>query len=156
MFVMIRKLFFSLIVLSFLLGGSAFVFAQNNAQTATVAEPANTSPIPDPANSTIQNGQSASGVTDIPLRIKLKNPLKVNTLQEAISLFMDAVIKIAIPFIVVFLIWSGLKFILARGNAKELETAKKTFWYTVIGALLILGAWAITDAIVGTINSIAS
>jgi hypothetical protein len=94
--------------------------------------------------------------TDLPLKIKLDNPLKVNTVQDAIRVFMDAVIKIAIPFIVVFFIWSGLQFILAQGNSKKLEDAKRMFWYTIIGTLLILGAWAITDAIVGTVNSIAS
>lgn len=102
--------------------------------------------------STATGTQNTDGV----LKIKLNNPLKVNDLQGAIKLFMDAVIKIAIPFIVVFFIWSGLQFILAQGNPIKIATAKKMFWYTVIGTLLILGAWAITDAIVGTINSIAS
>ena len=97
-----------------------------------------------------------SQVSEFPLQVKLKNPLKVDTVQDAIKLFMDAVVKIAIPFIVVFFIWSGINFILAQGNSKKLEDAKRMFWYTVIGTLLILGAWAITDAIVGTINSIAS
>ncbi len=91
-----------------------------------------------------------------PLRVKLNNPLKVDTIREAIKLFMDAVVKIAIPFIVVFFIWSGLKFILAQGNPEAIKKAKTMFWYTVIGTLLILGAWGITNAIVGTINAIAS
>lgn len=95
-------------------------------------------------------------ITDAPLNIRLKNPLKVNTIQEAIKLFMDAIIKIAIPFIVVFFIWTGLKFILAQGKPEEIKKARQMFWNTVIGTLLILGAWAITDAIVGTVNSLAS
>lgn len=110
---------------------------------------------------TPSNGQPggtnvSSTQTDFAIPIKLKNPLKVNTIQEAIKLFMDAVVKIAIPFIVVFFIWSGISFILARGNPTDITKAKNMFWYTVIGTLLILGAWAITDAIVGTINSFAS
>ena len=100
--------------------------------------------------------QVTSSQDDFPLMIKLKNPLKVNTIQEAIKLFMDAVVKIAIPFIVVFFIWSGISFILAQGKPEAITKAKNMFWYTVIGTLLILGAWTITDAIVGTINSFAS
>jgi hypothetical protein len=113
-------------------------------------------PPPQQSSDLGNNPPSITESTDAPLKIRLKNPLKVNTIQDAIKTFMDTVIKIAIPFIVVFFIWTGLQFILAQGNPTKLEKAKKMFWYTVIGTLLILGAWAITDAIVGTINSIAS
>lgn len=90
------------------------------------------------------------------LNVRLKNPLKVNTITEAIKLFMNIILKIALPFIVIFFIWSGLKFILALGNATKIAEAKKMFWYTIIGTLLILGAWTITNAIIGTINTLTS
>lgn len=97
---------------------------------------------------------SGSGATDFDLQVRINNPLKVDTISDAISLFMNAVLRIAIPFIIIFFIWSGLSFILARGNPEKIGTAKKMFWYTVIGTLLILGAWTITNAIIGTVNSI--
>lgn len=90
------------------------------------------------------------------LNFKLENPLKVGSIQDAIKLFMNALVKIAIPFIIVMFIWSGLKFILARGDPKALGAAKNMFLGTVLGTLVILGAWTITNAIVGTINSIGS
>lgn len=99
------------------------------------------------------SGTPTSG-SGFALKVKINNPLKVDTIQGAIRLFMDAVLRIAIPFIVIFFIWSGLSFVLARGNPTKLETAKKMFWYTVVGTLLILGAWTITNAIIGTVNSI--
>jgi hypothetical protein len=88
------------------------------------------------------------------LKVKINNPLKVDTIQDAIELFMKAVLRIALPFIIVFFIWAGLSFVLARGNPEKIAKAKKMFWYTIIGALLILGAWTITNAIIGTVNSI--
>ncbi|MBP6857776.1 MAG: hypothetical protein KBC11_01085 [Candidatus Pacebacteria bacterium] len=97
---------------------------------------------------------SGSDATDFDLKVRINNPLKVGTISEAISLFMNAVLRIAIPFIIIFFIWSGLSFILARGNPEKIKTAKNMFWYTVIGTLLILGAWTITNAIIGTVNSI--
>lgn len=118
----------------------------NSGQTTTYTPPANSS----------GNTTNSTQITEFPLQVKLKNPLKVSTVQDAIKLFMDAVVKIAIPFIVVFFIWAGLSFILARGNPEGIKKARAMFWNTVIGTLLILGAWVITDAIVGTINSIAS
>lgn len=96
----------------------------------------------------------ASGASGFDLQVKINNPLKVDTIEEAIKLFMDMVLRVAIPFIIVFFIWSGLNFILARGNKDKLDKAKKMFWYTIIGSLLILGAWTITNAIIGTVNSI--
>ena len=93
------------------------------------------------------------------LQVKLDNPLAkngINTINDAVKAFMGAIVRIAIPFIVVFFIWSGLSFILARGNEKKILEAKNMFLYTIIGTLLILGAWAITNAIVGTVNSLGS
>jgi hypothetical protein len=97
---------------------------------------------------------ASSGATDFDLQVRIKNPLKVDTISGAIALFMNAVLRIALPFIVIFFIWSGVSFILARGNSEKIKTAKNMFWYTVIGTLLILGAWTITNAIIGTVNSI--
>lgn len=88
--------------------------------------------------------------------VKLKNPLKVDSVQDVIKAFMSAIVRVSVPFIVVFFIYSGFLFVTARGNPTALETAKNTFKYTIIGTLLILGAWTITNAIVGTINSIGS
>lgn len=90
------------------------------------------------------------------LNITIKNPLKVDTIQEGIKLVMDAILKIAIPFIVLAFIYSGLSFVLARGNADKVTKAKNMFLYTIIGTLLILGAWTITNAIIGTVNTITS
>lgn len=112
-----------------------------------------TNPVPGGTEDAPQGSQS----TDLKLKIKLSNPLGNDnmTIEDAIKKFMNALVKITIPFIVVFFIWSGLSFVLAQGNPEKIKTAKNTFWYTVIGTLLILGAWAITNAIIGTINSIA-
>lgn len=90
------------------------------------------------------------------LNLKLKNPLKVQTIQEAIKLLVEAVVRIAIPILVIFYIWAGLEFIFARGKPEKLEKAKRMFFYTIIGTLLILGAWTITNIVVGTVNTIVS
>lgn len=115
-------------------------------------------PDPDclPAGATSE-GQKASGSSSgMPIDVTIQNPLKVDTIQEAIKLFMDAVLRIALPFIVIFFIWSGFNFVLARGKPDGITKAKNMFLYTVIGTLLILGAWVITNAIIGTVNSITS
>lgn len=105
----------------------------------------------DKAMSDIPEGNLDSGMS---INVKLENPLKVDNIQDAIKFIVNTLIKISIPIIVVFFIWSGLKFILAQGNPTKVADAKKMFWYTIIGTLLILGAYTITNAIVGTVNTI--
>lgn len=103
-----------------------------------------------------QNNATQAAGGGFLLDVKLQNPLKVDTISDAISFFMSTIIKIALPFIVLFFIWAGFKFVTARGKPDKITEAKKMFWYTIIGSLLILGAWTITNAIIGTVNSIVS
>ncbi|OGF82411.1 hypothetical protein A3B18_03640 [Candidatus Giovannonibacteria bacterium RIFCSPLOWO2_01_FULL_46_13] len=57
------------------------------------------------------------------------------------------VAQIALPLVVVFIIYSGFLFVSARGNEEQLEKAKSTFFWAVIGAILVVGAYAIATAI---------
>lgn len=127
---------------------SPVVHAETDPKTTTPTASQNTK-TPTPA------GSSATA-PDFNLAVKFQNPLKVDTIQEAIALLVRTIIKLAIPVIVIFFIWSGLSFILAMGNPKKVGDAKNMFFYTVIGTLLILGAWTITNVIVGTVNSVAN
>ncbi len=138
---------FSFLLVSLLTVGISS--AQQPASTgATGLQPASTG-----ATTFTPSTQSNGGMI---LDVKLKNPLKVNTISEAVKFFVNVLLKIAIPFIVLFFIWSGFKFILARGNPTKVAEAKQMFWYTIIGMLLILGAWTITNAIIGTVNTLTS
>lgn len=117
-------------------------------------------PTTNPNCKTIQSSTQNSGFN---LNIKLANPLCskstgkcTSTIQDAIKLFVNAIVRLAIPVIVIFFLWSGLMFIFARGNPEKIKVAKNMFFYTIIGTLLILGAWTITNALVGTVNSLTS
>lgn len=132
----------------------------NNAPTppAKESEKAFTPPAkcPDGKTNCPEVKASTSKATGFKLNIRLNNPLKVSSIQEALKFFMNLVLKIALPIIIIFFVWSGLSFILARGNATKIQEAKNMFLYTVIGTLLVLGAWTITNALIGTVNSIAN
>ncbi|MES2224883.1 MAG: pilin [Patescibacteria group bacterium] len=146
-----KKLSYGIIVASMVVFFSTAALAVPNTPAAgttntPAAGSAPCSKTPCPATTTAQNA---------PLSIHLNNPLTgISTIPEAISKILSIVVRIALPFIIIFFIWSGFKFILARGNAKEIGEAKNMFFFTVIGTLLILGAWTITNAIIGTVNAI--
>lgn len=89
----------------------------------------------------------------------LKNPLKSG--YDSIPDFIEAVIEdIVIPIgftvVVFFIIYSGFLFVTAAGNETTLEKAKKSILYAVIGAAILLGAWAIAKAIDATIKSLTA
>ncbi len=63
-------------------------------------------------------------------------------------------VKITLPFLVIFLIYSGFLFVEAQGNEEKLAAAKKNFLYVVIGGIVILGAWTIAMALKGTVEQL--
>ena len=85
---------------------------------------------------------------------KLQNPIGVNDLSEFVAKVLGIILKIAIPVIAAFIIYSGLMFVLARGNTEKLEKAKTRLLYTLIGAGILLGAWMIATVIKATIEAL--
>jgi len=92
----------------------------------------------------------------VDLSVSLRNPLKVGTIPKFIAAILDIVISIGTWVAVFFIIYSGFLFIKARGDVKGLETAKKTFFGTVIGTAILLGAFVIAAAVRGTITQLGA
>lgn len=84
----------------------------------------------------------------------LENPLRFNSVSEFINGLLEAVVYIALPIISLFIVYAGFLFVTARGDTNQISTARKNFLYVVIGALLILGAWALAELIGGTIEQL--
>ncbi|OGG73938.1 hypothetical protein A3A40_01265 [Candidatus Kaiserbacteria bacterium RIFCSPLOWO2_01_FULL_54_20] len=86
----------------------------------------------------------------------LNNPLNSNfsSIPAFIAGALKALAMIALPIITLFLVISGFLFVTAQGNQQKLETAKKNFYFVIIGALLILGAWILATLIAGTISQL--
>ncbi len=79
------------------------------------------------------------------------NPINAKTINEFIKKILEGAIKIGIPIIALAIIYSGFLFVAARGNSEKLTTAKKALTYTLIGAAILLGSWAIAKLISETI-----
>ena len=85
---------------------------------------------------------------------KLENPLAVDTPMALVASLTTTVAKIGVPVATVFIIYSGLLFVTARGNEEKLKNAKTTFFWSVLGTGILLGAWVIGSAIGSTICSV--
>lgn len=86
----------------------------------------------------------------------LTSPLSssLSTIPQFLSAALKAMVQIALPIITVFVVYSGFLFVTAQGNKSKLEDAKRNFFYVIIGALLILGAWIIANLIAGTVTQV--
>jgi len=122
------------------------VAAQVPATTGSVGFPATTGTVSGGGS-----GPATCGSGPCPV----SNPLgSTTTLCGLIKKLFQAAVAIAIPVAVLFIIWSGFQFVLAQGRPKDLQRAKRHFYYTIIGIAIFLGSWLLATVIAATINSI--
>lgn len=86
---------------------------------------------------------------------KIINPIKVNSLNGFIQKILEGVIKIGIPVVALAVVYSGFLFVKAQGNSEEIGKAKDALLYTVIGAAILFGSWAIAQLISETVIGIS-
>lgn len=92
-----------------------------------------------------------------PVQGKITNPIpKITDIPGLVQTILTGLIKIGIPIIALFIIYSGFLFVFARGNPEKLETAKTTLLYTLIGSAILLGSWAIAQMISATVTSLGA
>lgn len=85
---------------------------------------------------------------------QLVNPLSSDTMAEFIKEVANIVMQLGGVVAVIFIIWSGFLFVTARGSEEQLKKAKSTFTWTIIGAMILLGAYVIATAVVGFVTSL--
>lgn len=84
----------------------------------------------------------------------IKNPLNICSIPELINLILGLVVDIGLPVVALAIIYVGFLFVSARGNESKLSEAKTAFFWTVVGAGIVLGAFVISAAIQGTIDNL--
>ncbi|HPS21296.1 MAG TPA: hypothetical protein PLO44_00590 [Candidatus Paceibacterota bacterium] len=89
-----------------------------------------------------------------PSTTTINNPIGVSDVNSFIRVILVGVVKIGIPIVALAIIYSGFLFVTARGNPEALKKAKSAFLYTVIGAAILLGSWAIAQLISSTVLEI--
>jgi len=80
-------------------------------------------------------------------KIKLENPLNVNSIEELIGGILNIVLILAVPVIVFFIIYAGFLYATARGNAEQVKKATTALTYAIIGGVLIIGSVAIAEIV---------
>ncbi|MCI5051049.1 MAG: TrbC/VirB2 family protein [Candidatus Pacebacteria bacterium] len=89
--------------------------------------------------------------------VQLQNPLaggNINDIPSLVESLLGIVLVVGVPLIALAIIYAGYKFVTAQGNPDKLEEAKKTFVWIVVGAAILLSAYAIAQGIKATILDI--
>ncbi|OGZ32654.1 MAG: hypothetical protein A3H02_01145 [Candidatus Niyogibacteria bacterium RIFCSPLOWO2_12_FULL_41_13] len=85
---------------------------------------------------------------------ELENPIEAKTFAKLVQGLADIIIKAGVPLVGIFIIYAGFMFVTAGGDEKKLETAKTTFYWTMIGAAVLLGSKVLATAIVDLVEKL--
>src|SRR3989344_814422 len=71
----------------------------------------------------------------------LCNPLKTDSFTSLMESISQLAVEIGIPIAALFIIYSGLKLVMARGNEENIKKAKIGLTWAIIGSGILIGAW---------------
>ena len=88
---------------------------------------------------------------------RICNPIpNITSIPGLIQTILTGLITIGIPIIALAIVYSGFLFVFARGNSKKLTKAKESLLWTIVGAAVLLGAWAIAKMISATVTGLSA
>ena len=132
----IKKNWSKFILMSFVFLFPVISFAQNSSAT-----------FPGQSSATFPSDPNSGGM--------INNPLpNITSIPDLIRKILEGVLKIGIPIVALAIIYCGFLFVFARGNSEKLGKAKEALLYTIIGAAILLGAYAIANIISSTVLSL--
>lgn len=85
---------------------------------------------------------------------RLQSPIKFTSVTEVLNGFFKVLIELGAVAVVLAIVYAGFLFVAARGNPEQLTKARTTLFWTIIGALILLGAQVIAGAVQHTITSL--
>ncbi|MCR4333903.1 MAG: pilin [Patescibacteria group bacterium] len=129
----------------------AYIPAYNNCVQQNSSNPSVCDAIYQQATANSQSAPAGGTVT-------LINPLGTGTtLMSFLVSILDIITNTIGPIIVILmLVFVGYKFVVAQGNPGELEKAKQALLWTVVGALVLLGAKIIALGIQATVQALST
>lgn len=89
------------------------------------------------AKSQVQQGVNSTGLSGGP------------TLQSTVQTVINTMLYIVGILAVVMIIYSGIRYITAHGDKGQVESAKNTLIYSVVGLVIAIVAYAIVNFVIG-------
>ena len=165
----------AIVLVTFVIPMSAFAVTATPGGSAVPCGPSNNGNYACPGGQTCRtvSGPSGSSGTCVAVTITatpggskagqpsgnttLKNPLGAGTsLNALLADILQFVVRIGSIVVILMLVYVGFLFVVARGNPGEISKARNALLWTIIGALVLLGAEAIAQGIQATVQALSS
>lgn len=116
---------------------------------------------PTTGNGSLNGSNSGSGNATC-----LTNPLSVGgngcdanssvTIPQFVADILKFVVQIGTVVVILMLVYIGFLFVTAQGEPGKISEARQALLYTIIGALILLGAQVIASGIQATVNALST
>lgn len=87
---------------------------------------------------------------------RFQNPIQASSIEAIIAQLLQFVVQVGTVIAVFFVIYSGFLFVKAQGNESEITKAKSVFFWTIVGALILIGAQVLSGVICNTANQLGA
>lgn len=87
---------------------------------------------------------------------QLPNPLGVGSIYDILALVIRMLIGIAGSIALLGFVYGGFELIISRGDPKKVQLGKEIIKWSVAGLVLMLGAYALANALFSIINQVAT
>lgn len=85
---------------------------------------------------------------------QLCNPIKYDTFSQFVEAVTKVAVNVLLPFVALAFIYTGFLFVKAQGKPTEITAAQTSLQYSVIGALILFGAWGFAKIIGTTVTTL--
>lgn len=92
-------------------------------------------------------------ITHAEFAFNVKSFISPTSIEGLLVAILNIFIVLSIPIIVLFIIYAGFLYVTARGNAQQVETATRALTYAVIGAVIIIGAVALSEIVKNLVDN---
>jgi len=103
------------------------------------------------ASQDLANQQSSNS-----FNYNLQSLITASSFESLLVTILNTMLIFAIPMIVIFIIYAGFNYVMAQGNPAKIATATRQLTYALIGAVLILGAVALSQVVREIVCSFSS
>lgn len=78
----------------------------------------------------------------------IQNPIRACSFADLIRDITQIILVVGLPLAALMIVLAGFQFVMAQGNEEKIKKARQTFYWTIIGAAVIIGARVIAEAVV--------
>lgn len=90
------------------------------------------------------------------IKFNVPNFIRFESIEDLVVGILNILIIIAIPIIVLFIIYAGFLYVTANGNVSQIEQATRALTYSVIGGVLVIGAVALSEVVANVVGAFTS